>query len=72
MGTRQYIDLNGKQYIVSMNAEGQASIWTTWEAIVPSTAQSARPEYFTRSMHVMSSGKIGRKVLKLAAAARQP
>jgi hypothetical protein len=46
---------------------GQPSIWTTWEAVIPSTAQNARPEYFTRSMCVMSGGKLGQKILRLAA-----
>lgn len=69
MNTRQYIDLNGKQYSVTRYPDGSVSIWTTWEVINPHTVHNApaHQEHFTRSMNIMASGKLGRKILKIAA-----
>ncbi len=70
MSKRVYVDIGHKQYSVTYDADGRASIWTSWEVIDPSTVHNAPAHqgHFTRSMNIMASGKLGKKVLKLAAA----
>lgn len=68
MVAKTYVTLEGRQYSVTKYADGSVSIWTSWETINPRTVWSVRPEVWHRSASVSPYGRLGKKVLKLAAA----
>jgi hypothetical protein len=61
--TKHNISINGKDYKVTKHEDGYTEIVTTWESIVPSTAQSVFPQYCHRFASISPFGRLGKKVL---------
>jgi hypothetical protein len=61
--TKHNININGKEYKVTKREDGYTEIVTTWESIIPSTAQSVFPQYCHRFASISPFGRLGKKVL---------
>jgi hypothetical protein len=61
--TKHNISINGKEYKVTKREDGYTEIVTTWESIIPSTAQSVFPQYCHRFTSISPFGRLGKKVL---------
>ena len=61
--TKHNITINGKDYKVTKHENGYTEIVTTWESIIPSTAQSVFPKYCHRFSSISPFGRLGKKVL---------
>lgn len=61
--TKHNINISGKEYNVTKREDGYTEIVTTWESIIPSTAQSVFPKYFRRYASISPFGRLGKKVL---------
>ena len=61
--TKHNINISGKEYNVTKHEDGRTEIVTTWESVIPNTAQSVFPQYFHRSASINPFGCLGKKVL---------
>lgn len=68
MVERTYVQIGDRHYTVTYRDDGYPpNISTSWEVINPRTVWSVHPKYWHRSASVSPHGKLGRKILKLAA-----